>query len=144
MLIGEYTHTIDDKNRLSLPVKFRKELGKKVVLTLWLDNCLSVFAPKEWEKISEKLSQSSMLSGDNRSFNRFMFAGATEAEVDSIGRILVPDFLRERSNLQEKVVIIGVENRAEIWNEKTWSEYKKSVEKKADSLAEKLGQAGIL
>ncbi|MDD4988804.1 MAG: division/cell wall cluster transcriptional repressor MraZ [Candidatus Pacebacteria bacterium] len=144
MLIGEYTHTIDDKNRLSLPVKFRKEMGKKVVLTPGLDNCLFVFAQKEWEKISGKLSQSSMLSADNRSFNRFMFGGAVEAEVDSLGRILVPDFLRERSHLGEKVAIIGVENRAEIWNEKAWGEYKKVVEKQADTLAEKLGQVGIL
>ncbi|MDD5050431.1 MAG: division/cell wall cluster transcriptional repressor MraZ [Candidatus Pacebacteria bacterium] len=144
MLIGEYTHTIDDKNRLSLPVKFRKEMGKKVVLTPGLDNCLFVFAQKEWEKISGKLSQSSLLSADNRSFNRFMFAGAAEAEVDSIGRILVPDFLRERSHLKDEVVIIGVENRAEIWNEKAWGEYKKVVEKQADTLAEKLGQVGIL
>ena len=73
-----------------------------------------------------------------------MFAGATEAEVDSIGRILIPDFLRDRANLKNKVVLIGVSSRVEIWNEKTWSEYKKVVEKQADTLAEKLGQVGVL
>jgi MraZ protein len=73
-----------------------------------------------------------------------MFGGAVEAEVDSIGRILVPDFLRERAGLKEKVVIIGVQSRAEIWNEKAWGEYKKVVEKQADTLAEKLGQVGVL
>jgi MraZ protein len=144
MLIGEYTHTVDDKNRVSLPAKFRQEMGKKVVVTPGLDNCLFVFAVKEWNKISEKLSESSMLQADNRSFNRFMFGGAVEAEVDSIGRILVPDFLRERAGLKEKVVIIGVQSRAEIWNEKAWGEYKKVVEKQADTLAEKLGQVGVL
>ncbi len=144
MLIGEYTHTIDDKNRLSLPVKFRQEMGKKVVVTPGLDNCLFLFTMTEWKKISEKLSQSSMLQADNRGFNRFMFGGAAEAEVDSIGRILVPDFLRERAHLKDKVAVIGVQSRVEIWNEKSWIEYKKVVEKQADTLAEKLGQVGVL
>ncbi|MBI4155609.1 MAG: division/cell wall cluster transcriptional repressor MraZ [Candidatus Zambryskibacteria bacterium] len=144
MLIGEYTHIIDDKNRLSLPAKFRRELGKKIVVTPGLDNCLFAFTLKEWQKIQQKLSQSSLLTADNRSFNRFMFAGATEAEVDSIGRILVPEFLRHRANLKSRVVIIGVSSRLEIWNEKVWSEYKKVVEKQADTLAEKLGQVGVL
>ena len=144
MLIGEYTYTIDEKNRVSLPSKFRQEMGKKIVVTPGLDNCLFVFTLKEWEKISEKLSEGSMLQADNRSFNRFMFGGAVEVEVDSIGRILVPDFLRERANLKNKVAVIGVQNRVEIWNEKSWVDYKKVVEKQADSLAEKLGQVGML
>jgi len=144
MLIGEYTHIIDEKNRLSLPAKFRQQLGKKIVVTPGLDQCLWVFTGKEWEKIREKLSQSSLLQKDSRSFNRFMFAGASEVEVDSIGRVLIPDFLRERANLKSKVVIIGVSSRVEIWNEKTWSEEKKTVERQADALAEKLGQVGVL
>jgi MraZ protein len=119
-------------------------MGKKIVVTPGLDNCLFVFTLKEWEKISEKLSEGSMLQADNRSFNRFMFGGAVEVEVDSIGRILVPDFLRERANLKSKVAVIGVQNRVEIWNEKSWVDYKKVVEKQADSLAEKLGQVGML
>ena len=79
MLIGEYTHTIDEKNRLSLPSKFRQEMGKKVVVTPGLDNCLFVFTMKEWAKFSDKLSESSMLQADSRSFNRYMFGGAVEA-----------------------------------------------------------------
>ena len=144
MLIGEYTHTIDDKNRLSLPVKFRQEMGKKVVVTPGLDNCLFVFTLSEWKKISERLSNASMLQADNRGFNRFMFGGAVEADVDTIGRILVPDFLRERAGLKSKVVVIGVQSRVEIWNEKSWTDYKAVVEKQADTLAEKLGQVGVL
>jgi MraZ protein len=144
MLIGEYTHSIDEKNRVSLPAKFRSEMGKKLVVTPGLDNCLFVFTLKEWAAIETKLNTSSLLQSDNRSFNRFMFGGAVEAEVDSIGRILIPDFLRDRACLKNKVVIIGVSNRVEIWNEKAWGEYKKVVEKQADTLAEKLGQVGVL
>lgn len=144
MLIGEYTHTLDDKNRLSLPVKFRKEVGKSVVVAPGLDECLSIFTEKEWKKISEKLSDSSMLQSDNRSFSRFMFGQAVEVDIDSNGRILVPEHLKNRSKLGNKVVVIGVQNRIEIWNENTWVDYKQVVEKQADALAEKLGQIGVL
>jgi MraZ protein len=144
MLIGEYTHTIDDKNRLSLPVKFRQEMGKKIVVTPGLDGCLWIFTMDQWTSISGKLGESSLLSADNRSFNRYMLGGAVEVDIDTIGRILVPDFLKERANLKTKVVLIGVQSRVEMWNEKSWIEYKKVVEKQADSLAEKLGQVGIL
>ena len=144
MLIGEYTHSIDEKNRVSLPAKVRAELGKTVVITPGLDSCLFVFSMKEWKKIADKLSESSVLQADNRSFNRFMFGGAVEASVDSIGRVLVPEFLRERVGLSQSVAIIGVQSRAEIWDETRWNEYKKVVEKQADGLAEKLGGIGIL
>ena len=144
MLIGEFIHTIDDKNRLSLPAKFRTEMGKKVVVTPGLDGCLFVFTLKQWEKISQRLGESSMLQADTRSFNRYMLGGATEAEVDSIGRVLIPDFLRERAELKEKVAVVGVQSRVELWNEKKWQEYKRGVEGQADTLAEKLGQVGVL
>ena len=144
MFIGEYTHTIADKNRLSLPAKFRKELGKKIVLTPGLDGCLFGFTLAAWAAISEKLASSSMLQSDTRSFNRYMFGGAVEVEVDSIGRVLVPDFLKARASLKTKAAIIGVQDRIEIWNEKAWLEYKGVVEKQADQLAERLGTIGVL
>ncbi len=144
MLIGEYTHTLDDKNRLSLPVKFRKEMGKRVIVAPGLDNCLSLFTEKEWAKISERLGDSSMLTTDNRSFSRFMFGQAVDTDVDANGRILIPEHLKERSKLGSKVVIIGVQNRAEIWNEKAWKDYKQVVDGQADALAEKLGSVGVL
>ncbi len=144
MLIGEFAHSLDDKNRLSLPAKFRQEMGKKIVLARGLDHSVTIFTVKEWEKIAAKLSESSMFQADNRNFNRFIFSGAVEVVVDSIGRVLVPDFLKEWGKLGDKVAIIGVQNRAEIWNENAWRERKATVEGQADTLAEKLGQMGIL
>ncbi len=142
MLIGEYIHTVDEKNRVSLPSKFRKELGKKIIITPGLDQCLFIFTTKEWEKVASKLSSSdddlSFLQADKRSFNRFMFGRAAEVEVDSIGRILVPDFLKDRIGLKDKAAIIGVKDRVEVWSDKAWTECKARVEKEADSLAEKL------
>lgn len=144
MLIGEHTHTVDEKKRLSLPSKFRKSLGKNVVITPGLDGCLFVFTEKQWGVIAEKLSGSSMLASDVRSFNRYMFGGAAEVSIDSIGRILIPEFLYSHAGLKGKVVVIGVQDRLEIWNESAWKKYKSVVEKQADSLAERLGNVGVL
>lgn len=142
MLIGEYTHTIDDKKRISLPVKFRKEIGKKIIVTHGLDNCLFLYPVKEWAKIGEKLANLSMGQSDSRGFNRFMLAGATEVDIDTVGRMLIPEYLKEFAGLESKVIFTGVGNRIELWNEKRWSDYKKDILAKADSLAQKLGEVG--
>ena len=143
MLIGEYAHILDPKKRLSLPSKFRKELGRKVVVTRGLDNCLFVYSGKEWKKVSERLGELSIGQSDTRGFNRFMLSGAVEVEVDSVGRILIPDFLKEFANLRNKVIVAGIHNRVEIWNEKAWIEYKRRIERQADQMAEKLGEIGV-
>ena len=143
MLIGEYIHTIDEKNRVSLPAKFRQEMGKKIIITPGLGQCLFIFTIKEWEKVSKKLSSSdadlSFLKADQRSFNRYIFGRAAEVEIDSIGRILIPDFLKDRIGLKNSAALIGVEDRVEVWNEKVWSQQKAIIEKQAEQLAEKLG-----
>ncbi|OGJ06505.1 division/cell wall cluster transcriptional repressor MraZ [Candidatus Nomurabacteria bacterium RIFOXYC2_FULL_36_19] len=146
MLIGEYIHTIDEKSRVSMPAKFRAELGKKIIITPGLGKCLFIFTLKEWEKVSNKLSSSdsdlSFLKVDQRNFNRYMFGRAAEVEIDSIGRILIPEFLKERIGLKNSAAIIGVKDRIEVWNERAWSENKELVEKQAEQLAEKLGNEG--
>lgn len=144
MLIGEYTHTIDEKNRISLPARFRKEMGKKIVMTHGLDNCLFLYSMTAWKQVAEKLGGLGIGQSDTRGFNRFMLAGAVEVDVDSIGRILVPDFLKKFAGLKEKAVFAGVHNRVEIWNSDRWSEYKDRTQKQADKLAEKLGEIGAL
>src|SRR3989339_1265727 len=147
MLIGEYIHTIDEKNRVSMPAKFRRELGKKIIITPGLGKCLFSFTNKEWEKVSKRLSSSdsdlSFLKADQRNFNRYMFGRAAEVEIDSIGRILIPDFLKNRIGLLGSVAIIGVKDRVEVWNDKTWSENKLVVERQAEELAERLGNEKI-
>lgn len=144
MLIGEYIHTIDEKNRVSMPFKFRKELGKKIIITPGLGQCLFIFTAKEWEKVSKKLSDSendlSFLKADQRSFNRYMFGRAAEVEIDSVGRMMIPEFLQEGIRLRDKAAIIGVKDRIEVWNEKAWSEQKEKIGREAESLAEKLAQ----
>jgi MraZ protein len=144
MLIGEYSHTLDSKKRLSLPAKFRKEIGKKVVITRGLDACLFMYPEKAWEKIAAKLAELPMGQSDTRALSRFMLSGAVESEVDGAGRILIPDFLKEFAGLKGKVILAGVHERVEIWNEKQWDEYKRRIEKNADQVAQKLGDIGII
>lgn len=144
MLIGEYKHTLDPKKRLSLPSKWRKELGRKLVVTRGLDNCLFVYPLKEWKSITDKVGQLPLGQADTRSFNRFFLSGAVEAEVDSVGRILVPDFLKQFAGLDTKVVLAGIHDRIEIWDEKRWETYKTGIEGEANVLAEKLGEIGVL
>lgn len=144
MLIGEYKHTIDSKKRVALPAKFRKELGKKIVVTHGLDNCLFVYPLKEWQKVAEKLANSSMGQVDARNFNRFILGGAVETDVDSMGRILLPEFLRNFAGLESKAVIAGLHNRLEIWDEDKWKRHSLAIEKEADKLAQKLGEVGMI
>lgn len=144
MVIGEYIHTLDDKNRLSFPAKFRKEFGKTVVITPGLDQCLFVFTLKEWAAIAARLSESSLLQSDNRSFHRYLFGGAVEVSFDSLGRVLIPDFLTSKVGLKGKVAVVGVHNRIELWESGMWEKYKRDVEGRADALAEKLGSVGAL
>ncbi|HEY4504260.1 MAG TPA: division/cell wall cluster transcriptional repressor MraZ [Candidatus Paceibacterota bacterium] len=144
MLIGEYKHTLDDKKRVAIPIRFRKELGKKVVVTHGLDHCLWTYTLIEWKKVAEKLSGLSFGQADTRGFNRFMLSGAIEIDVDSLGRILIPDFLKDYAKLKERVVITGVHSRVEIWDDEGWQIYKKKIAEQADVLAEKLGEIGVI
>lgn len=144
MLIGEYRHTMDDKNRLSLPAKFRKEMGKKIIITRGLDRCLFVYPVSEWKKFSEKLASLSIGSAEGRGFSRAMLGGATEIDVDGSGRVLVPDHLKGYADLSSKVVVAGIHNRIELWNEDSWNKYTNGVEKEANTLAQKLADIGMI
>ena len=144
MLIGEHKHTIDAKKRLSLPAKFRKELGKHIVITKGLDTCLFIYSPKNFERFLARLKELSMGQSASRRFNRFVLGGATDSQVDSLGRILIPDFLKKFAGLKDSVVLIGVNDRVEIWDEKNWNDYREKSEKEADILAERLGEIGAL
>lgn len=144
MFIGQYAHTLDEKKRVSLPMKFRKEIGKKLVVTHGLDGCLFIYSSKEWQKISEKLGERGMLTENSRGFNRFLLSGAQEIEVDAIGRIMIPEHLREFAKVKDKAVFAGVYNRIEVWNEEAWKSYNDKIAKEADQMAEELGSIGAI
>jgi MraZ protein len=143
MFIGEYFHTIDTKRRLAIPAKFRKNLGQKAVLTRGLDNSLYLYPLNEWKKLAEKLAHLPISRSDSRAFVRLMLAGAMDVSLDQLGRILIPDYLKDYAGLGKKAVVAGLYNRIEIWNENKWEAYKKQTIKQAENIAEKMNELGI-
>lgn len=144
MLIGEFKHNLDAKKRLAIPSKFRKELGEGAVLTRGLDNCLFVFSSSAWNEFTGKVGNLSFAQQSARAFSRLMLSGAIEVEFDTLGRILVPEYLKAYAGLNKAAVITGVFNRLEIWDETRWQTYKENIEKNSDAIAERLGELGII
>src|SRR3989338_5480610 len=144
MLVGEYTHLIDVKRRLAIPSKLRKEIGDRAVLTRGLDGCLFLFSMKEWEIFAEKIGQLSFVQRDTREFKRIFLSSASEVGTDQLGRVLIPDYLKNYAQLGKKVVIAGLFNRLEIWDSERWQSYKDNLEKQSDRIAEKLGELGVI
>lgn len=143
MFLGEYKHNIDSKNRLTIPAKLRIELGEKPVLTRGLDTCLFIYPNRDWQLFIEKLSVLPLSQKKARDFKRFMLSGASEIEIDDMGRILIPDILKKYAKFEKSVVVIGVSDRVEIWNENVWNEYIAKAEKESGVLAEGLSEFGI-
>jgi len=147
MLIGEYSHQFDDKSRVSLPAKFRKEMGKTVVVAPGVDNCLFIFTIKGWKEFTDRVSRrdsSSVLQADNRNFNRLIIGRAVEVDVDAVGRMLVPEHLKQYAQLSVKATIVGVLNRVEIWDTTAWEKYRDQFRGKTEELAEKMYSTGAI
>jgi MraZ protein len=138
MFIGEYKHTIDEKGRVALPKKFQKDLSRGAVITRGLDNCLYVYTQKEWNDLAEKIARMPISKANTRAFSRLMLAGAMDVSLDKQGRVILPGYLREYANMKKKIVITGLYNHLEIWDEVAWEKYKKATEKDSSAIAEAL------
>ena len=141
MFMGEYNHTIDPKGRVIIPSKYREILGEHFYVTKGFDHCLWVFSSDEWEEFSGKLTSLPVARKDIRKIVSFFMSGATEAETDKQGRILLPQNLREYASLDKDIVLVGVGRRAEIWNKDAWVEA--STFDDVDELAESMGELGF-
>ncbi|MBP1930650.1 MraZ protein [Ammoniphilus resinae] len=136
--MGEYQHTIDEKGRITVPAKFREELGEKFVVTRGLDRCLFVYPMEEWKQLEAKLKTLPFTRSDARAFTRFFFSGATECELDKQGRVNIPGPLRQHANLDKDCVVIGVSSRVEIWSMQHWESYFEESENSFNEIAEKI------
>lgn len=143
MFIGEYTHRIDDKGRLTLPTKFRAQLASGAVVTRGLDNSLFLYPLAEWKKLADKLAALPLSDPAARQFARLMLAGAMDVVPDRQGRISIPPYLRSYASLTGSVVVAGLYNRMEIWSEKSWNAFRDKTEKETDQIAEHLSNLGI-
>ena len=143
MLLGEYQHNVDIKGRLAIPVKFREKLVAGAVITRGLDNCLFLYSNKEWQILAEKLMSLPLSQANSRAFVRLMLSGAMDTELDGQGRVLLPDYLRKYAGIVKEAVVTGLYNRIEIWDQKTWEDYKSKTEETSQEIAEQLGVLGI-
>jgi len=139
MFIGEFHHVLDDKGRLAIPVKFRAELAQGAVVTRGLDRSLFLYTKEQWDRLASKIAALPFNQADTRAFARLMLAGAMDVEVDKSGRVCVPEYLRTYAGLAKNVVVTGLYDRLEIWDEKAWEEYSAKTESSGNDIAERLG-----
>ncbi len=143
MLMGEYHHNIDEKNRLIIPSKFRYELGEKFIITRGLDGCLFVYPINEWNKIIEKLNTLPFTKKDARAFLRFFLSGATECVFDRQGRVVIQSSLADYAHITKECVIIGVNDRLEIWSREYWDKFLTSNNDDLSDIAENLFDSNV-
>lgn len=143
MFIGEHSHSIDAKGRLSLPSRFRRSLTGGVIVTRGLDRCLFVYPRVEWELVAKRLASLPVSKQNSRAFVRLMLAGAWDSQLDHQGRILLPEYLRAYAHILKHVIVAGLYNRIEVWNEDDWNEYRAKTESESDSIAEAMADLGV-
>lgn len=139
MLLGEYRRAIDAKGRLILPREYRQELGSGVIVTKGLDNCLFLYPFKEWERLVERIQEMPSGSESTRIFTRLFFPNANQLVPDGQGRIMIPAHLRQMAGLTKEVVIVGLANKAEVWNPENWKDYGSVHGEKFESAASEIG-----
>jgi MraZ protein len=139
---GEYRHTVDDKGRIAVPAKFRAQLGAGAVVSRWLDACLAIHTEAGWDALATKVAALPITDQNARRFQRLIFAGAAEVELDRQGRVLVPAYLREHIGLGSDAVVVGSRDHAEIWVPSTWATYAQGLDD-TDELARAFEGLGI-
>lgn len=141
MFIGQYQHSFDNKGRIQIPKKFREQLSEGAVVTEGLDGCLFLHPKRRWEEFEQELITLPITRADARVFMRHMLANAVEVVVDKTGRVLVPEYLRQKANLTDEALVIGVGKRIEIWEPRGWEEYQQKI--RPEEVGERLAQIGL-
>lgn len=138
MLLGEYEHTLDDKNRLTLPARFREAFAGGVVVTRGMDGCLYAYSREDFGGLVERMRALDQLNREARLMQRHFFSAATDAEADRQGRITIPPALLATAGLSREVVVAGVYDHVEIWDRAKWRAHLEEVEGSAEHVAERL------
>ncbi len=138
MFMGEYRHSLDAKNRIIIPAKFREELGNTFIVTKGLDGCLTIYTESEWEKIIEQLEKLPTTKKEARQYVRYLTSKASECEIDGQGRIQLPQVLVNSAEMKKKCVVVGAADHVEIWAEERWNAYEEEASESFESIAETL------
>lgn len=143
MFIGEYSHTIDSKGRVAIPFRFRKRLGKGAVVTRNTDHCLVIYPKEQWEKLASKLTNLPVFDSKARALTRFIFSGATDVEFDKQGRALIPEYLRNWASLSRQVIVTGLYEKIEIWDQNLWVKEQEKQGVGSEQFNNKISELGI-
>ncbi|PIR42307.1 hypothetical protein CO058_00985 [candidate division WWE3 bacterium CG_4_9_14_0_2_um_filter_35_11] len=138
MIIGEYQQKLGDKNRIAFPKKFREELGNRLIMTKGYEGCLVIMSPAQWEEMVSDAVSGPFVSGLVRDTSRFLLASATEIELDSQGRFVVPTYLKEYSELKLEGIFLGLGRWVELWGSEKWNKKRMEVEGESSAIGEKL------
>lgn len=143
MFIGEYQHNLDTKGRITMPSKFREELGNTFYITKGMDGCLFVFPEEEWIEMDKKIKGLRLSRKDARGIARLFYAGAIDVSLDKMGRVLLPGNLRKYASLNKEAIVIGVSSRVEIWDKDRWQSYNDDEDFNYDILTESMADLDI-
>ena len=138
MLLGEFEHTLDEKNRLTLPAKFREAFADGIVVTRGMDGCLFAYTRADFARLVERMGTLDPLRREARVIQRHFFSAANDAELDKQGRVMIPAALLESGGLKREVVVAGVYDHVEIWDRAAWRAHLEEVEGSAEHVAERL------
>jgi MraZ protein len=141
VFLGEFDHSLDDKGRLAVPARFRAALDDGLVITRGLEACLVIWDSDSWRAISERVRTLNLWQGDARRLQRLFFSGASPATLDKLGRVVIPQFLREYAQLDGEVVVVGLGDRIEVWARDAWARERSQAERDGAELAEHLSQS---
>lgn len=142
MFTGEYRHTVDDKGRVAVPVRFRPDLAGRIYVSKWLDNCLAIHPGPAWDALAAKVATLPVTDPSSRAFSRYLFGNAFEIEIDRQGRLVVPSVLREFAGLDDDAVVVGARDHLELWSPQRWDAYNRRMDD-PEALAEHLAGLGI-
>jgi MraZ protein len=138
MLLGQFESKIGEKHQAGLPKKFRDHLGEKLIVTKGFENCLIIVSEENWKTLLEGTEGKPFTNKSTRELQRFLLGSASDVELDSKGRFVIPEYLRKFADLKDEIVFVGVQRFVEVWNKSHWEKHQEELAKNIDSIAERL------
>ena len=138
MLIGQYEGKIGTKGRIAFPKKFRTILGEKLIITLGYENSLIIVSEENWKPLLEGTEGKPFIQSETRETQRFLLGGASNVELDSKGRFIIPSYLREFAKIKDEIIFLGLYRYVEVWDKTRWAQYRGNLEKNIDVISQRL------
>lgn len=138
MLLGQHEGKVDTKGRIALPKKLREIIGEKIIITLGYENSLIIVSQDGWKALLEGTEGKPFIQQEARETQRFLLGGASDTELDSKGRFVVPEYLRRFGKIKNEVIFLGLSRYVELWDKALWETYRQNLEKNIDKISQRL------